>query len=146
MRKKTEYDIHFYDEHDPIYSSVPAYMKLIDRNDKMVFLKMQVVKDWFFNHKGKVNAVPLNKIARELKFSPAGNSADFRFIVAKLIEEEFFPVCACPKGYYYPLSAEDIDANISQEENRIKGVQRRIDALRKIRENYNGTKEGLERY
>lgn len=146
MRKKTEYDIDLFDEQDPIYSSIPAYMKLINRNDKMIFLKMQVVKNWFYNHKGKGNAVPLNKIAQELKFCPAGNSADFRFIVAKLIEEESFPIVACPKGYYYPLTIENIDDNISQEENRIKGVQRRINALQKIREHYNETKEELERY
>ena len=148
-KNKTEYDIEFFDENDPIYASVPAYMQLIDRNDKVIFLKKQVVKDWFYNHQGKANAVPLNKIAQELKFSPAGNSADFRFIVAKLVEEEYFPICASPKGYYYPTKKEDIEANIEQEENRIKGVQRRINALKRLREIYDAKereKEGIERY
>ena len=136
VKSKTECDIELFDENDPIYSSVPAYMKLIDRNDKVVFLKMEVVKDWFFNHKGKKNAVPLNEIARQLKFSPQGNSADFRFIVAKLIEEENFPIVASPKGYYSPETVEDIDKNISQEENRIKGITRRINALKRMRGKY----------
>jgi len=140
MAKKTEFDIDLVDTFEPIYASVPAYMKLIDRNEKVVFLKMEAVKDWMYRHKGKKNAVPLNRIAQELHFSPAGNSADFRFIVAKLIEEEKFPICAGPKGYYYPETAEDIDANIEQEENRIKGVRRRIEALKQIRGNY-GTKD-----
>jgi len=135
-KSKTEYDIELFDEKDPIYSSVPAYMKLIDRNDKIIFLKMEAVKDWFYNHKGKKNAVPLNEIARQLNFSPQGNSADFRFIVAKLIEEQNYPIVASPKGYYAPETLEDIDKNISQEENRIKGVQRRINALKRMRGRY----------
>jgi len=139
-KSKTEYDIELFDENDPIYSSVPAYMKLIDRNDKVVFLKTEAVKDWFYNHKGLKNAVPLNEIARQLKFSPQGNSADFRFIVAKLIEEHNYPIVASPKGYYAPESLEDIDKNISQEENRIKGVQRRINALKRMRSRYETNK------
>jgi len=137
MAKKNKiHDIELYDKYDPIYASIPAYMKLIDRNDKVIFLKQQAVKDWFFNHKGKGNAVPLNKIAKELHFSPAGNSADFRFIVAKLIEEERYPICAGPKGYYYPNTVEELDENIEQEENRVQGIKRRITALREIRGNY----------
>lgn len=134
---KIETDIEFFDEYDPIYASIPGYTKLIDRTEKVVFLKKEVVRNWFFNHKGKVNAVPLNQIARELKFNAAGNSADFRFIVAKLVEEEKFPVISSPKGYYYASTPEEVMANIEQEQNRIKGVQRRIDALQVIWVNIN---------
>lgn len=128
-------DLGLYEVNNEIYSLVPDYLNLKTISQKIVFIKKDLVLKYFQNHKGKENAMPLNKIAQSLNFSAKGNSLEFRHIVAKLVEEDKVPIVSSVKGYYMANEISDILQNIITEELRINGIQRRINALKYILEN-----------
>jgi len=125
-------DLMLLENNDNIYSLVPEYLKLKTKSQKIIFIKKMEIKKYFLNNVGKSNAKPLNKIAKKLGFSSSGNCLQFRYLVATLIENDKFAIISCNCGYYYASSQKDLIDNISTEQKRIKGIQRRIDALREI--------------
>ncbi len=118
-----------------IYSSIPEYLKLNTDTQKILYIKKDLVLQYFKKNIGKKNAKPLNKIANELNFSNKGNSLSFRHIVAKLVEENKIPIVSCSNGYYMANEQEDVLQNIATEKSRILGIQRRINALQFILNN-----------
>jgi len=136
----------FLSTHESIYSSIPEYLKLKAKHQKVLFIKKVLVRNYFFEHQGKKNAVPLNKVAEELGFSSNGNSSNFREVVTRLVEKENFPIIACPRGYFMPETVPEIMEAVSMENNRIKGMERRRDALLKIANLYIANEKEMEKY
>ena len=119
-------------EYEGTYSTIPDFV-LKRPSEKVMFIKKELVKNWFNAHTGKKYAMPLNKIASHLNFSRYGNSAQFRFIVASLVIDDLFPIVSCKDGYYKADNKRDIEDNIYTEQKRINGIRRRIAALEKIK-------------
>ena len=132
MVKRKVKDYHLIENNEMIYSSVPEYMGLKTDTQRVLFIKKDIVKEYFKDNVGRKNAKPLNTIAKELNFSNKGNSLQFRHIVAKLVEENKIPIVSCGDGYYMADEKKDIIQNIETEKARIKGIQRRINALQFI--------------
>lgn len=133
MAKINDKDMDFFYKYDNIYSMVPEYLLLDNQRKKIYYIKKNILIKWFKQHKGVENVVRLNVIADELNFSKIGNCVGMRNIITYLVDIEKFPIVSCSKGYYYGINAEDFEQNISTEQNRIKGIQRRIYALEHIR-------------
>lgn len=114
------------------YETVPGFI-LKKPKDKVIFIKKELIKKWFEANQGRKRALPLNQIAGNLGFEKYGNSVEFRFLVASLVVDDLYPVISCSEGYYKASCLSDITNNIHTEECRVKGIQRRIDALEKIR-------------
>lgn len=119
-------------ENENIYSSVPEYLLLDKVGAKARFIKRDLIKKFLLAHQGRENAVPLNKIAKELKLSARGNSVEFRLLAAKILEEEKFPIVTCVNGYFYAKDSEEIFDNIEDINAKINGLYRRRKALLKI--------------
>jgi len=137
MKKIKEIDIEIYNQHEHIYSTIPEFLRLEDFKQKVKYIKIQEIKKWFQEHKGKQNAIPLNKIAKELGFSNNGNSLEFRYLVTEILENHTFPIASCSRGYFYPITKDEVDDNIETELKRIQGVRRRIRALTRVSQRIN---------
>lgn len=125
-----------------IYSTVP---RRLTKGEQTKINKEKVIK-YFENHIGKSNAKALNKISQELGFQAKGNSAGFRKLVATLVEDDLYPIVSCSKGYFKAEKLTEIEQNISSEIKRIKGLQRRIQALSKIKLNMNNKKTAEKKW
>ena len=88
-------------------------------------MRLEAIKKFLLEHKGKVNAVPANKISKMLKIPEDDTVPTTRRLITKLILEEGMPIGAYDNGYFYIETAKELaeymeflDAKILQTTNR----------------------------
>ena len=85
-----------------------------------------------FEHKGKQNAIETKKIAEVLSNKGYNTKSDtVHCIVRKIIVERHLPICSVSHcGYYWATSREDIQSAIDSLQDKMQGLQERIDLLK----------------
>ena len=85
-----------------------------------------------FDHRGKENAIGTQELVRALRENGYSVQADhIHGIVKKVVLERHLPICALTQsGYYLATSQQDLQCCIDELQNKINGLQERIDLLK----------------
>ena len=112
---------------DNIYSSVPDHAfkqeRTIDKlnNDNVLaYLKTQNIP------------VSARKIAINCGLVSSGTQVEVRQIITRLIEINQEPIISVGKGFMIATSREQLSFYADRLEERIRGIQRRVNAVRQI--------------
>ena len=102
------------------------------RNCIETFKRDNQLVDIIFQHKGKENAIGTKELACALNERGYSVSPDIiHGIVKKVIFERHLPICAVVHcGYYWGTSKQDIQFAIDELQEKIYGLQERIDLLK----------------
>ena len=88
--------------------------------------------DIIYQHKGKENAIGTRELVCALKESGYKVQADsIHSIVKRIVLNRHLPICALTKhGYYWATSKQDLQSCIDELQDKIEGLQERIDLLK----------------
>lgn len=110
-----------------IYSSIPNqnYTTTVeDRAKTLIFL---------VKHKDFITAYNLSL---ELGYKAKGTSVTIRKIITELIEFDNQPIISTSKGYRIAKTKEEVETYLESLQHRKKGLQRRINAVELIINNF----------
>lgn len=87
--------------------------------------------DIIYSHKGKENAISTRELLRALEECGYKTKLDcIHTLVKKVMFERHLPICAMThKGYYWAESKQDLQSCINELQDKIGGLQERIDIL-----------------
>lgn len=106
---------------DEAFDTEPEFNK---RREIMLFLK--AYKGQFFT---------AGKIAKAVGLPTRGTQVEVRKAITQLLELDGEPVISTSKGFGLAISKEQLLNYADRLENRLKGLQRRIDCVRDIANN-----------
>lgn len=96
------------------------------------FKRENCLVDIIFQHKGKGNAIGTKELA--LALSERGYKVppdQVHGIVKKVMLERRLPICSnVTYGYYWATSKQDLQSAINELQDKIQGLQERIDLLK----------------
>ena len=96
------------------------------------FKRDNCLVDIIFQHRGKENAIGTQKLVVALdekgyKVKPDATHG----VVTKIVLDRHLPICALTqKGYYWATSKQDLQGCIDELQDKINGLQERIDLLK----------------
>ena len=96
------------------------------------FKKDNCLVDIIFQHKGKENAIGTRELVRALEEYGYKVKADnIHTIVKRVVLERHLPICALTQhGYYWATSKQDLQSCIDELQDKINGLQERIELLK----------------
>ena len=96
------------------------------------FKKDNCLVDIIYQHKGKENAIGTQELVCALTESGYSVKADsIHTIVKRVVLERHLPICALTQhGYYWAISKQDLQNCIDELQDKINGLQERIDLLK----------------
>ena len=96
------------------------------------FQRDNCLVDIVFQHKGRENAIGTQELVRALNESGYKVQADhIHSIIKKVVLERHLPICALTQhGYYWATSKQDLQSCIDELQDKINGLQERIDLLK----------------
>lgn len=96
------------------------------------FERDNLLVDIIYQHKGKDNAISMKELANILTQKGYKTSAHYiNAIVSTVIFERHLPICSLGfYGYYWGATKQDFKDAIAGLQNKIDGLQKRIDLLK----------------
>lgn len=96
------------------------------------FKRDNAVVDIIFSHKGIENAIGTKELVLALSERGFKERADFiHSIIQKIVYDRHIPICsAVHRGYYWASSKQDIMIAVDELQEKICGLQERIDLLK----------------
>ena len=96
------------------------------------FKRDNLLVDIIFQHKGKENAIGTKELVLALSERGYKVSAEhIHGIVTKVVFERHLPICSASHiGYWWATSKQDIQVAIDELQDKISGLQERIDLLK----------------
>ena len=96
------------------------------------FNRDNALVDIIYQHKGRENAIGTQELAKALK--ECGYTVRAEHIhqtVRRVVLERHLPICALTQhGYYWATSKQDLQSCIDELQDKINGLQERIDLLK----------------
>jgi len=110
---------------DDIYTTVPDENIDKDYDDRLK------IRDFLKKNTGKFFVA--SKIAEAVDFPVRGTQVEVRKAITELIEIDHEPIVAVAKGFGYATNQRMLELYVERLEQRKQGLQRRINAVKKIR-------------
>ena len=96
------------------------------------FKRDNLLVDMIFQHKGKENAIGTKELVLALSERGYKMKADrLHTVIKKITFERHIPICSVGhSGYYWATSKQDIQLAVADLQEKIIGLQERIDLLK----------------
>ena len=96
------------------------------------FRRDNLLVDIIFQHKGKENAIGTKQLVLALNDRGYKVSAEgIHGIITRVVFDRHLPICSLVRhGYYWGTSKRDIQVAVDELQDKINGLQERIDLLK----------------
>lgn len=85
---------------------------------------------------GRENAIKSHELAKIIGVEVTATNQQIRTICKKLLVDQGIPILSCPAGFFKANSSVEIENYLSNLESRIKGMERDMLALIKIKKEF----------